>query len=82
MAGRNDFATARARLAAACVALSLLVACGGFDPRAEGALDGYTAEEIYQRGEYELARTTRTTPPSTLAKSNGFIPIPNGRNAA
>lgn len=56
MAGRNDFATARARLAAAMVALSVLAACGGFDPKAEGALDGYTAEEIYQRGEYELAR--------------------------
>jgi outer membrane protein assembly factor BamD len=56
MAGRKDRATARARLAAAFVALSLLAACGGFDPRAEGALDSFTAEEIYQRGEYELAR--------------------------
>jgi len=56
MAGRKDRATARARLAAAIVALSVLAACGGFDPRAEGALDGFTAEEIYQRGEYELAQ--------------------------
>ncbi|MEY1555987.1 outer membrane protein assembly factor BamD [Yoonia sp. R2331] len=38
----------------AVAALSLLVACGGFDPRAEGALDQYTAEEIFTRGEVEL----------------------------
>lgn len=55
MAGRNDRAKARALPAAALVSLMLLVACGGFDPRAEGALEGFTAEEIYQRGEYELA---------------------------
>ena len=55
MAGRNDQGKARATLAAALVACALLAGCGGFDPRAEGALDGFTAEEIYQRGEYELA---------------------------
>jgi outer membrane protein assembly factor BamD len=55
MAGRNDRATARATFAAALVSFALLAACSGFDPRAEGALDSYTAEEIYQRGELELA---------------------------
>jgi outer membrane protein assembly factor BamD len=36
--------------------LAGLAACGGFDTRTEGALDAYSAEEIYQRGEFELAR--------------------------
>jgi outer membrane protein assembly factor BamD len=31
-----------------------LAACGGFDPRAEGALEQYTAQEIFERGEFEL----------------------------
>lgn len=35
-------------------ALALLVACGEPDFRAEGALDTYTAQEIFQRGEVEL----------------------------
>ena len=39
---------------AVVVALTALVACGGFDPRSEGALDQYTAEEIFTRGEVEL----------------------------
>lgn len=43
-------------LAATLLALSLTAGCGGFDSRREGALDSYSAEEIYQRGEYELER--------------------------
>ena len=31
-----------------------LAACGGFDPQAEGALEQYTAQEIFERGEFEL----------------------------
>ena len=31
-----------------------LAGCSGFDPRAEGALEQYTAAEIFQRGELEL----------------------------
>jgi len=38
----------------AVAALALLVACGEPDFRAEGALDSYTAQEIFQRGELEL----------------------------
>ncbi len=60
MSGQDDRETRRLgpRMGLIAVALSglLLSACGGFDPRSEGALDAYTAEEIFQRGEYELAR--------------------------
>jgi outer membrane protein assembly factor BamD len=48
--------TARAaRIALAAFALAVLAACGG-DLRREGALDAYSAEEIYARGEFELER--------------------------
>jgi outer membrane protein assembly factor BamD len=55
MAGRRDWAKAKAGLAASILALVVLAGCGGFDPRQEGALDAYTAEEIFKRGEVELA---------------------------
>lgn len=38
------------------VSIALLSGCGGIDTRAPGALDSYTAEEIFKRGEYELNR--------------------------
>lgn len=38
----------------AVVALGLLAGCGGFDPRQEGALEQYSAAEIFSRGELEL----------------------------
>lgn len=44
------------RIVTAISLLSLVAACGGFDPRAQGALEQYTAQEIFQRGEYELER--------------------------
>jgi outer membrane protein assembly factor BamD len=45
------------RLALGALALALLVACGGSDElQREGALDAYSAEEIFARGEYELDR--------------------------
>ncbi len=53
MSGKTTAGKTRAPLAVA-FALSLLAACGGFDPRAQGALDQYTAEEIFTRGEVEL----------------------------
>lgn len=50
---RIQFGRGSVRLAAA-FSLGLLAACSSFDPRAEGALEQYTAEEIFQRGEFEL----------------------------
>jgi outer membrane protein assembly factor BamD len=37
-------------------ALVLLMSCGAFDPSRTGALEEYTAAEIFERGEYELER--------------------------
>lgn len=37
-------------------AFVLLVSCGSFDPSRTGALEEYTAAEIFERGEYELER--------------------------
>ncbi|MDG1768896.1 MAG: outer membrane protein assembly factor BamD [Yoonia sp.] len=44
------------RWIAAAVGLIALTACGSFDPGKIGALDQYTAAEIFERGEYELER--------------------------
>lgn len=41
---------------AGVVALTVLAGCETFDPRAAGALEGFTAEEIFGRGEFELNR--------------------------
>lgn len=57
MSGTKDhFGMTVSRLG--CVlALGLLVACGNFDPASTpGALEKYTAAEIFERGEYELER--------------------------
>ena len=55
MLGRSS-TSFRFGLIAGTLALGLLAGCGGIDSRAEGALEGYTAQEIFERGEYELAR--------------------------
>ncbi len=34
----------------------VLLGCGIIDPRQQGALDNYTAEQIFERGEFELDR--------------------------
>ncbi len=44
------------RLGIGAVALVALASCGSFDPSKTGALDQYTAAEIFERGEYELER--------------------------
>ncbi|WP_377512979.1 outer membrane protein assembly factor BamD [Octadecabacter sp. R77987] len=56
MSGRSSSSKSRALLAAAALAMSLTAACGGLDTRTPDALDSYSAEEIFQRGEYELER--------------------------
>ncbi|MEJ6398442.1 outer membrane protein assembly factor BamD [Yoonia sp. 208BN28-4] len=48
------FTMRRGKVLVAAVSLMTLVACGGFDPRAEGALEAYTAQQIFERGELEL----------------------------
>jgi outer membrane protein assembly factor BamD len=44
------------RRIATAVGLIALTACGSFDAGKTGALDQYTAAEIFERGEYELER--------------------------
>jgi len=56
MTGGKDKAGTRTRLVAIGLAVLFLTSCGGFDDRSPGALDTYSAEEIFQRGEFELAR--------------------------
>lgn len=57
MSGRSEIGIGRVLRVAALLPIALLVGCGGFDPRAEGALERYTAEEIFQRGELELEQS-------------------------
>ena len=52
MSGKRTGRTAR-NLTLGLVLL-VLAGCRGFDPRSEGALDQYTAQEIFTRGEVEL----------------------------
>ncbi|KPP92052.1 MAG: outer membrane protein assembly factor BamD [Rhodobacteraceae bacterium HLUCCA08] len=58
MTGRSSRPGMRKAIAAGALALALgLSACGdGVDPRRDGVLEQYSAQEIYQRAEYELAR--------------------------
>ncbi len=53
MSGSKIGTGARARLGLA-LALALLAGCGSYNPRTPGALDAYTAEEIYKKGEVEV----------------------------
>lgn len=56
MSGRSRIAKFKRGLASGSVALVLLTGCNAFDSRADGALDSYSAQEIFERGEYELER--------------------------
>lgn len=56
MSGHGRAFKNRSVLVPGVLALALLAGCGGFDPRQPGALDQYSAEEIFQRGEFELER--------------------------
>lgn len=44
------------RMCSAVFLLGFTAACGGFDARTPGALEQYTAQEIFERGEFELNR--------------------------
>ena len=52
----HDWTRSRSLLGAFLLSAAVLAGCGGVDTRSQGALDAYTAEEIYQRGEFELNR--------------------------
>lgn len=54
MTAKKGPAGRQVRRLGAALCIALLAGCGGFNPRAEGALEQYSAEEIFQRGELEL----------------------------
>ncbi len=56
MSGRSRIAKFKRGLASGSVALVLLTGCNAFDSRAVGASDSYSAQEIFERGEYALER--------------------------
>ncbi len=57
MSGNRNNVLGRKLRALAAVSFAVaLTACGGLDPRAPGALEQYTAKEIFERGELELER--------------------------
>ena len=56
MSGQKSGATLRATLTGSLLAIALLSGCSKLSFEDEIPLENYTAEEIYQRGEYELSR--------------------------
>jgi outer membrane protein assembly factor BamD len=56
MSGQKSGATLRATLTGSLLAIALLSGCSKLSFEDEVPLENYTAEEIYQRGEYELSR--------------------------
>lgn len=56
MSGRNEKSPRRLGIVLVALALSFVASCDTFNPRSPGALDAFTAEQIYQRGEFELQR--------------------------
>jgi len=56
MSGRGRAVTSNSVLLSGLLALGLLAGCSGSDPRSPGAMEQYSAEEIFQRGEFDLER--------------------------
>lgn len=56
MLGRSSIKKLKFGLATGAVSLVLLSGCGAFEPGPEGNLEQYSAQEIFERGEYELER--------------------------
>ena len=54
MAGAKQISGRKFGLGLSTLALLALVGCGSFDPAATGALEQYSAAEIFERGEFEL----------------------------
>lgn len=57
MLGRSRMKSLRLGLAASTLSIAVLAGCGGVNPRADGTLEAYTAQEIFERGEFELSRS-------------------------
>lgn len=81
MSGRSSICRIRNGLATGVIALGLLAGCNSFDSRASGALDSFSAQQIFERGEFELERSQPTMRRSISVRLNVFTPIPNGPNA-
>ncbi|PWG17341.1 outer membrane protein assembly factor BamD [Salibaculum griseiflavum] len=56
MSGRGRAVTTNSVLLSGLLALGLLAGCSGSDLRSPGAMEQYSAEEIFQRGEFDLER--------------------------
>ncbi|MBT8410637.1 MAG: outer membrane protein assembly factor BamD, partial [Octadecabacter sp.] len=56
MSGRSNMAKIRVGLFTGALALGLLAGCGGLDAGRSADLEAYSAQEIFQRGEFELER--------------------------
>lgn len=56
MSGSRSNISFKFSRAAGVLACCLLVGCSGLNTRGPGALDGYSAQEIFERGELEIAR--------------------------
>jgi len=78
----------RKRVVGAVLLAGVLGACGGaqdtgrttnsfFNPQ-EIPLETYSAEQIYERGEFELNRKRPAKPLNISPRSNACTPIPNG----
>lgn len=48
--------TAKGKIAAGLTALAILASCGSGAPRLDENIEAYTAQEIFDRGEFEMAR--------------------------
>lgn len=55
-AGKKPISAARVRLIPLAFAAALMTGCGAFAPTIDQNIEAYSAEEIYDRGEFELAR--------------------------
>lgn len=56
MSGRSSSKKFRLCLATGALSLALLSGCGAFNSAPEGNLEAYTAQQIFERGEFELEK--------------------------
>ena len=56
MSGRKSSSSYRSRLVSGAFALCLMAGCSAFEPDVRQNLEVYSAQEIFERGEYELSQ--------------------------